>query len=175
MMINMLNPNTGVISLVLQKLVGLPAIDLFVEPKAFRPMYILSGIWQGAGWGSIIYLGAINGIDQTLYEAAAIDGAGRIKRIRHITLPGMKPVIVICLIMHIGSLMSHGSGKILLMYQPSTYETADVISTFVYRYGLSGANYGYGAAVGLFNSICNLVLLISANTVSRKLSDTSMF
>ncbi len=175
MMINMLNPNTGVISLVLQKLVGLPAIDLFVEPKAFRPMYILSGIWQGAGWGSIIYLGSINGIDQTLYEAAAIDGAGRIKRIRHITLPGMKPVIVICLIMHIGSLMSHGSGKILLMYQPSTYETADVISTFVYRYGLSGANYGYGAAVGLFNSICNLVLLISANTVSKKLSDTSMF
>lgn len=175
MMINMLNPNNGVISLVLQKAFGMPAIDLFVEPKAFRPMYIISGIWQGAGWGSIIYLGSINGIDPTLYEAAAIDGAGRLKRIRHITLPGMKPVIVICLIMHIGSLMSHGSGKIILMYQPSTYETADVISTFVYRYGLGGANFGYGAAVDFFNSVCNLLLLLAANTVSQRLSETSLF
>ena len=87
----------------------------------------------------------------------------------------MKPVIVICLIMHIGSMMTHGAGKILLMYQPSTYETADVIASFVYRYGLSGTNYGYGAAVDLFNSICNLILLLTANSVSKKLSETSMF
>lgn len=175
MMINMLNPNTGVLSLLFQNLFGMEPVDLFVEPNAFRPMYVISGIWQGAGWGSIIYLGAISGIDQTLYEAAAIDGAGRLQRIRHITLPGMKPVIIICLIMHIGSLLNHGAGKIILMYTPSTYETADVISTFVYRYGLEGANYGYGAAVGLFNSIISLILLVTANTVSKKVSEVSMF
>lgn len=175
MMVNMLNPNTGVLSLLFQNVFGMEPVDLFVEPSAFRPMYIISGIWQGAGWGSIIYLGAINGIDQTLYEAAAIDGAGRLQRIRHITLPGMKAVIILCLIMHIGGLLSHGSGKIILMYTASTYETADVISTFVYRYGLSGANYGYGAAVGLFNSIISLILLVTANTVSKKVSEISMF
>lgn len=175
MMINMLNPNTGVLSLLFQNVFGMEKIDLFAEPNAFRPMYVISAIWQGAGWGSIIYLGSINSIDQTLYEAAAIDGAGRLGRIRYITLPGMKSVIVICLIMHIGSMMSMGAGKILLMYSPSTYETADVISTFVYRQGLSSANYGYGAAVDLFNSACNLILLLVANWVAKKVSDVSMF
>lgn len=175
MMINMLNPNTGVLSLLFQNVLGMEPVDLFVEPNAFRPMYIISGIWQGAGWGSIIYLGAINGIDPTLYEAAAIDGAGRLQRIRHVTLPGMKSVIVICLIMHIGSLFSLGADKIILMYSPSTYETADVISTFVYRYGLAGANYGYGAAVGLVNSVINMLLLITANAVCKKITEVSMF
>lgn len=175
MMINMLNPNSGVLSLLFQNVFGMAPVDLFTEPNAFRPMYIISGIWQGAGWGSILYLGAINGIDQVLYEAAAIDGAGRLQRIRHVTLPGMKSVIVICLIMHIGSLFSLGAGKIILMYTPSTYETADVIATFVYRYGLAGANYGYGSAVGLFNSIINLILLISSNAICKKTTEISMF
>ena len=175
MMINMLNPNTGVLSLLFQNVFGMDKVDLFVQPNAFRPMYIISGIWQGAGWGSIIYLGAINGIDPGLYDAAAIDGAGRLQRIRHVTLPGMKPVIIICLIMHIGGLLNHGSGKIILMYSSATYETADVISTFVYRYGLTSANYGYGTAVGLFNSIVSLILLVTANKVSKKVSEVSMF
>lgn len=175
MMVTMLNPNSGVLSLLFQNVFGMEKIDMFSEPSLFRPMYVISGMWQGAGWGSIIYMGAISGIDQTLYEAAAIDGCGRLGRIRHITLPGMKQVIVTCLIMHIGSMLSVGSSKILLMYSPSIYETSDVISTFVYRYGLNSAEYGYGTAVGLFNSIVNMVLLITANTVSKKLSETSLF
>lgn len=175
MMVNMLNPNTGVLSLLFQNVFGLEPVDLFVEPNAFRPMYIISSVWQGAGWGSIIYLGAINGIDPTLYEAAALDGCGRISRIRHITLPGMKPVILTCFILHMGSIMSLGAGKILLMYSSATYETADVISTFVYRYGIGSAEYGYGAAVGLFNSVVNLILLLVTNWLSNKLADTSLF
>lgn len=175
MMVTMLNPSSGVLSLFLQKFFGMQPIDMFVEPKLFRPLYIISGMWQGAGWGSIIYLGAINGIDPTLYEAAAIDGCGRLGRIRHITFPGMKQVIITCLILHIGSMLSCGSSKILLMYSASIYETADVISTFVYRYGIGSAEYGYGAAVDLFNSVINLILLITANTVSRKVSETSLF
>ena len=175
MMVTMLNPRTGVLSLLLQKVFGMEPIDMFVQPSFFRPMYVISGIWQGAGWGSIIYLGAINGIDPQLYEAAALDGCGRIRRIWYITLPGMKQVIITCLILHIGSMLSLGSAKILLMYSPSIYETADVISTFVYRYGIGYAEFGYGAAVGLFNSVINLVLLLIANTVSRKLSETSLF
>ena len=175
MMVTMLNPNTGVLSLLFQNVFGMEPVDLFVQPQFFRPMYVISGMWQGAGWGSIIYLGAINGIDQSLYEAAAVDGCGRLARIRHITLPGMKQVIITCLILHIGSMLSLGSGKILLMYSPSVYETADVISTFVYRNGINGSEFGYGAAVGLFNSVINLLLLLGSNYISKKVSETSLF
>lgn len=174
-MINMLNPASGVLSLFAQKYFGAEPLDLFVQPNMFRPLYVISGLWQGAGWGAIIYLGAINGIDQTLYEAAAIDGCGRIGRIRHITLPGMKSVIVTLLIMHVGSMLSLGADKILLMYTPSVYETADVISTFVYRQGMGAAEFGYAAAVGLFNSVVNIILLLTTNAVCKKLTDTSMF
>lgn len=175
MMVTMLNPQSGILSKLLQNVFGMGEIDLFVEPNMFRPLYIISGMWQGVGWGSIIYMGAITGIDQSLYEAAAIDGCGRIKRIWHITLPGMKPVIVICLIMHIGSMMNMGASKILLMYSSAIYETADVISTFVYRQGLASFNYGYGSAIGLFNSVTNLILLLSANYAAKKLTGESMF
>ncbi len=174
MMVTMLNPQSGILSKLFQDVFGMGEIDLFVEPSMFRPLYIISGMWQGVGWGSIIYMGAISGIDQSLYEAAAIDGCGRVKRIWHITLPGMKSVIVICLIMHIGSMMSMGASKILLMYSSAIYETADVISTFVYRQGLSSFNYGYGSAIGLFNSVANLILLLSANYAAKKLTGESM-
>ena len=175
MMVTMLNPQTGVLSLFFQKVFGMGEVDLFTEPNMFRPLYIISSMWQGVGWGSIIYMGAISGIDQSLYEAAAIDGCGRIGRIWYITLPGMKPVIVVCLIMHIGSMMNMGASKILLMYSSAIYETADVISTYVYRQGLSSLNYGYGSAIGLFNSVVNLALLLGANYVSKKLTEESMF
>lgn len=174
-MVNMLNPASGVLSLFMQKYFGAEPLDLFIQPNLFRPLYVISGMWQGAGWGAIIYLGAINGIDQSLYEAAAVDGCGRLRRIVHITLPGMKSVIVTLLIMHVGSMLSLGSDKILLMYSPSIYETADVISTFVYRQGMGAAEYGYAAAVGLFNSVVNIVLLLVTNAVCKKLTDTSMF
>lgn len=150
-------------------------LDLFQKPNAFRPMYVLSGIWSGAGWGAIIYMGSITGIDQNLYEAAAIDGAGRLSRIRHVTLPGIKPVVITLLILNIGKMMSLGAGKILLMYNSATYETADVISTYVYRYGIGGAEFGYTTAVGLFNSVINIILLLSANAISKKVSETSLF
>ena len=174
-MINMLNPTSGVLSILMEKWFGVEPIDMFVQPNLFRPLYIISGMWQGAGWGAIIYLGAINGIDQTLYEAAAIDGCGRIRRICHITIPGIKPVIITCLILHIGSMLSVGADKILLMYSPGVYETADVISTCVYRQGLGAAEYGYGAAVGLFNSVVNIILLLASNAICKKVADESMF
>lgn len=175
MMSNMLDPTTGVLSNVAETLLGWEPVDLFQKPNAFRPMYVLSGMWSGAGWGAIIYMGSITGIDQNLYEAAAIDGAGRLSRIRHVTLPGIKPVVITLLILNIGKMMSLGAGKILLMYNSATYETADVISTYVYRYGIGGAEFGYTTAVGLFNSVINIILLLTANAISKKVSETSLF
>lgn len=148
---------------------------MLLEPGLFRPIYIISGIWQNVGWDSIIYLAALSGIDQELYEAAVIDGANRWKQTLHITLPGILPTIVILLIMRIGAMMNVGHEKIILLYNSNIYETADVISTFVYRKGLSQANYSYSAAVGLFNSIVNFVLIILANWFSRKATEISLW
>jgi len=149
--------------------------NLLSVPGYFRPIYILSDMWQQIGYGSIIYLAALSGVDQELYEAARIDGAGRWKQTIHITLPGIATTITIMLIMRMGQLMSVGMDKILLLYNPLIYETADVISTFVYRKGIQEADYGYSTAVGLFNSVVNFSLLLIANTVSRKFGETSLF
>ncbi len=156
-------------------LLGGKRSTMLLEPQLFKPIYIISGIWQGIGWGSIIYLAALSGIDPELYQASVIDGANRWNQIWHITLPGILPTIVILLIMRIGSMMSVGHEKIILLYNPSTYETADVISSFVYRKGLLEANYSYSSAVGLFNSIINLILVIAANWFSRKATETSLW
>lgn len=149
--------------------------DLFVQPELFRSLYIGSGIWQGAGFGTIIYLATISGIDPELYNAAKIDGAGKLRQIISITLPCLLPTIMILLILRIGSLMSVGYEKIILLYNPATYETADVISSFVYRKGILDANYSYSAAVSLFNSVINFVLLIGANWMSRKTTENSLW
>lgn len=149
--------------------------DLLMSKEAFRPIYIASGIWSGFGWGSIIYLSALSSADQEQYEAAYIDGAKRFQRMIYITLPGILPTIVIKLIMEVGSLMSVGHEKILLLYSPLTYEVADVISTYVYRKGLVDNDYSYSTAVGLFNSVINIILLVFTNTVSRRLTDTSLW
>lgn len=146
-----------------------------MEAGWFRTLYVGTGIWQGVGWGSIIYLAALTAIDTELYEAVTIDGAGRWKQFVHITLPGIAPTIVILLIMNIGHMMSEGYEKVILLYNPSTYETADIISSFVYRRGLVEANYSFSAAVGLFNSIVNLILIVTANYVSRKVNETSLW
>ena len=148
---------------------------MLLNPARFRSIYIISDIWQGVGWGSIIYLSALTGIDQQLYEAAVIDGAGRFQQMLHVTLPGIAPTVVIMLILRIGQMMSVGYEKIILLYNGNTYETADVISSFVYRKGLIEANQGYSTAVGLFNSFINLLLILSANTISRRVSDTSLW
>jgi len=149
--------------------------NLMNDPNLFRPIYVVSEIWQSAGWGTIVYLAALAGIDEQLYEAAMIDGAGRFKRLINITLPGILPTIVILFILRMGSMMSIGFEKILLMYNPATYETADVISTYVYRMGILQTNFSFATAVGLFNSIINFSLIIIANTVSRRVNETSLW
>ncbi|WP_309119592.1 ABC transporter permease subunit [Paenibacillus sp.] len=138
------------------------------EAGWFRSIYISSNIWQSVGWGSIIYLSAMSSIDPSLYEAARVDGANRWKQTLHVTIPGIMPTIVILLILQIGSFMTVGTEKILLLYNPTTYETADVIGTFLYRKGILEADYSYSAAVGLFNSVINFALLVLANAASKK-------
>jgi putative aldouronate transport system permease protein len=154
---------------------GVTPSNLMVKPELFRTIYIGSGIWQGVGWGSIIYLAALAGIDPQLYEAATIDGAGRWRQLWSVTIPGIAPTIIILLILRLGSMMSVGFEKIILLYNPMTYETADVISTFVYRKGLIDSDYSYSTAVGLFNSAISFVLIILANKFSRKFSETSLW
>lgn len=154
---------------------GLESKSLLQYPEYFRWIYTGTNIWQGIGWSSIIYLAAIAGVDQGLHEAAALDGAGRFRRMWHITLPGIKPTIVILLIMQVGKMMSVGYEKIILLYNESIYETADVISTFVYRRGLLEFNWSFSTAVNLFNSILNFVLVYLANAISRKVTETSLF
>ncbi|WP_235540867.1 ABC transporter permease [Paenibacillus sp. Root52] len=153
----------------------LQPLMFLAEKDMFRPLYILSNIWQGAGWASIIFLAALSGIDPQLYEAAKIDGANRWRQLLHITLPGIMPTIVIMLILRMGAVMNADFQKILLMQTAPTYETSDVISTFVYRSGILEGNYTYSTAIGLFNGVINFALLIAANAISRKLNSTSLW
>ncbi|ACT02286.1 ABC transporter permease [Paenibacillus sp. JDR-2] len=154
---------------------GIQPIDFLMEEGWFRFLYVSSGVWQGVGWGSIIYLAAISGIDPTLYEAARIDGAGRWRQTLNVTLPGIMPTIIILLILQMGNMMSVGSEKVLLLYNPLTYSTADVISTYVYRKGVLEASYSFTAAVGLFNSIISFILIVAANKISRRFSETKLW
>jgi putative aldouronate transport system permease protein len=156
-------------------LFGGERVSYLLKPEWFRTVYIASGIWQGIGWGSIIYLAALSGIDQELYEASAIDGSNRWHQLIHITLPSIAPTIIILLILNIGRMMSEGAEKVILLYNPNTYETADLISSFVYRRGLVESNYSFSSAVGLFNSVVNLILLGSANYISKKVNETSLW
>jgi putative aldouronate transport system permease protein len=148
---------------------------LLANPSLYRPIFVASDIWQGVGWGTIIYLSALATIDMQLYEAAMIDGAGRFKQLIHITLPCILPTVVILFILRIGSLLGVGYEKTILLYNPATYETADVISSYVYRAGLLEQSWSYSTAIGLFNSVINFVLLLMANTMSRRFSETSLW
>ncbi|HPF86857.1 MAG TPA: ABC transporter permease subunit [Candidatus Limiplasma sp.] len=167
--------SNGVISNLVAAISGGKAYNLLGNSANFRAIYIISSIWQTFGYGSIIYLAAIAGVDQALYEAAVVDGAGRWRQTVHITIPEIMPTVIILLILKMGTLLAVGAEKILLLYSPATYETADVISTYVYREGLQNFNYGYSTAVGLFNSFINTALLLGANFLSRKYSETSLF
>jgi len=148
---------------------------LLQNPKLYRSIYIASSIWQEVGWGSIIYLSALSGVDSELYEAAQIDGAGKWKQMLNITLPGIAPTIIIMLTMKIGTLMNMGYEKTILLYNPATYETADIISSYVYRVGLLEQDWSYSTAIGLFNSIINLTLLLIANKLAKRFSETSLW
>ena len=165
----------GFITQILVHLFNYSGKNLLSGPENFLPIYVISDIWQGIGWGSIVYLAALTAVDTELYEAAQIDGAGRWKQMLHITLPGIMPTIIIMLIMRLGQVMSVGYEKIILLYNEGIYETADVISTYVYRMGLVDRQYSFSAAVGLFNSVVNFVLVILANHISKKVSDTSLW
>lgn len=155
--------------------IGIQRTTMLLRPELFRTIYVGSAIWQEIGWGSIIYLAALSGISQELYEAARIDGAGRWRQTWHITLPGILPTIIILLILRMGSMMNVGFEKTILLYNPLTYETADVISSYVYRKGILEFSYSFSTAVGLFNSVINFMLLLFSNQLSRKFTETSLW
>ena len=157
------------------KIFGAEPVNMLSMPQFFRPLYVGSGIWQGLGWGSIIYLATLSSIDPNLYEAAEIDGAGRFSKIIHITFPALVPIITIQLIMRLGSMMSEGQEKVILLYNPLIYQTADIISSFVYRRGLEEANFSFGTAVGLFNAVINIILLWSTNMFARRTIKESLW
>lgn len=149
--------------------------SLLLNPALFKPIYVLSGVWQEIGWGAIIYLAALSAIDPQLYEAAKLDGAGRFKQVVHVTIPGIAPTVVILLIMRMGRMLNVGFEKIILLYNPAIYETSEVISSYVYKVGLQQFNWSFSTAVGLFNSVINFMLLILSNKISRLLNDVSLW
>ena len=149
--------------------------NLLGNPANWRPIYVLSDLWKDLGFNAIIYVAALSGIDQTLYEAAEIDGANRLQRILRVTIPGIIDTIMIMLILRIGQMLSVGYEKTILLYNPQVYETADILSSFIYRKGIQEMNYGYSTAVSLFNSVINFVLLILANAFSKKYTETGLF
>jgi len=150
-------------------------IAFLTRPEWFRTIYVASEIWQYVGWNSIIYLAALSNIDQQLYEAATIDGAGRWRQMLSVTLPGIAPTVIILFILRMGTIMSVGHEKIILLYNTGILDTADVISTFVYRKGILEQSFSYSTAVGLFNSVVNFIFVVAANTLSRKASETSLW
>ncbi len=156
-------------------LFGLESYDLLTRASLYRTIHIGSGIWQGIGWSSIIYLATLAGVDTELYEAAYIDGASKFQRILHVTLPALVPIITVQFIMRVGHIMSLGHEKIILLYNSTIYETADVISTYLYRYGLLGAKYSAGTAIGLLNSLINIIILVSVNKVFAKCTENSLW
>lgn len=174
MLSNMLSMNHGIINDVIIMMGGDP-INFLQDPRWFRTLYVGSGIWQGFGFSSIIYIAAINGIDVSLYEAARIDGINKFQQVYYITIPMIAPTIIILFILQLGNLMSVGFEKVFLMYNPAVYETADVISTYVYRKGINSSSYSFASAVGLFNSLINFLLVYVSNAICRKATNTSLW
>lgn len=173
-MIMELLASNGVVNQIISFFGGDPILFM-QEAKWFGTIYVGSEIWQRTGWGAILYLAALTNIDPNLYEAAAIDGAGRLKQTWHVTLPGIMPTVVTLLILNIGSFMNVGFEKVFLLYNPLTYETADVISTYLYRIGLGSANFSYATAIGLTQSVIGFILVMGANLLSRKITDRSLW
>ena len=155
--------------------VGHAPIPFLQQPGWFRTIYVSSEVWQGLGWGTILYLAALTTIDGQLYEQARIDGAGRWRQTWHVTLPGIRPTMVTLLILNIGTFMAVGFEKILLLYNPLTYPTADVIPTYLYRVGVQSGSFSYGAAIGLFESVIGLILVVAANRISRRAVGTGLW
>ncbi|WP_102412814.1 ABC transporter permease subunit [Beduinella massiliensis] len=169
-----LSVSNGIVNSMIEALNG-SKINFLQEPTWFRTIYISSGIWQNMGWSSIIYYATLTSIDTSLFEAAEIDGAGRLRRILHISLPSLIPTMVTLLLMQLGTVMNVGFEKVLLLYNSSTYSTADILSTYVYRIGITQMKYSFASAVGLFNNVVGLVIVLFFNTLARKLGDTSLW
>lgn len=171
---DLLSPTSGVVNMVIKHFTG-NTIAFLSLPQWFRTIYVSSGVWQGLGWGAILYLAALTNINMELYESAKIDGANRWQQTLHVTIPGIMPTIVILLILNIGSLLAVGYEKIMLLYNPLTYSTADVLSTYLYRMGLESNNFSYATAIGLFESVIGLILVCGANWLSNKFTETSLW
>ena len=154
---------------------GAEGVDFLSKPEYFRTIYVVSGIWQGLGWGTIIYLAALSGVDPQIVEASIIDGASRIQKIWYIDLPSILPTIIILLILNCGSILSVGGDKILLLQNALNMETSDVIATYVYRLGIQNAQFSYTTAIGLFNSVVNFVMLSIVNYVAKKSTGSSLW
>lgn len=165
----------GPISVMVANLTGGESVNLLNQKENFWLIYVLQNMWQGLGYGSIVYLAALSSVDQELYEAAQIDGANRWQQLIHVTIPGIATMIIMMLIMRMGAIFSVGADKILLLYGPANYEFSDVINTYVYRMGMTQADYGLSTAVGLFNSIIGTIMLLTTNQITKKLSGTAMF
>lgn len=172
--INILSPSGGLVNQLIQWFGGQP-ISFFMDNQFFRSIVVFTAGWKEVGWNAIIFIAAIAGIEQEQYEAASIDGAGRLKQMWYITLPGILPTIVLMFILRIGNLLDAGTEQILTMYNPIVYETGDVIGTYVYRVGLGKMDYSFSTAVGLFNSVIGFLLIISGNMLSRKLLNRSIW
>jgi putative aldouronate transport system permease protein len=174
MLLIFLSPRNGIVNIAIKALGGTP-IFFIAKPGWFRTIYVFSGVWQNAGWASIIYLAALAGINPELHEAAIVDGANKIQRIRHIDIPGIVPTMIILLILRVGRIMSIGFEKAYLMQNSLNSVTSEIIATYVYKVGLLGAQYSFSAAVGFFNSIINFLLLVIVNKISKKVSAISLW
>jgi putative aldouronate transport system permease protein len=174
MIMLLLSPRLGIVNIALHAM-GLEQVNFLGVPGMFRTVYVLSDVWQGAGYSAVIYLAALAGVDPSLYEAAKVDGASRLQKIIHIDLPGIMPAAVIILILSVGNIMAVGFEKIYLLQNPLNLETSEIIATYVYKIGLLNANFSFATAVGLFNSFINLILLLLVNTIARKVSNTSLW
>lgn len=170
----MLSPSQGVVNTILE-MFGMERNYFMANPEYFRHLYVWSGVWQGMGWGAIIYLAALSGVDPSLHEAADMDGATRVQKIIHINLPAIMPTIIIMLILRMGEIASVGYEKVYLMQNSMNVETAEVISTYVYKRGIINSNYSFSTAVDLFNNVVNVILVLIANEISKRVSETSLF
>lgn len=169
-----LQPSTGFVNNIIASFGNLP-VAFMGRPEWFRPIYVISGIWQGVGWGAIVYLAALGGVNPELYEAAMVDGASRLKRLWHIDIPCILPTIVIMFILQMGNLMNVGYEKAFLMQNSQNNQVSEIISTYVYKVGLLNGKYSFATAVGLFNSAINCILVLSVNAISKRLTETSLW
>ena len=174
MVMQILSPHTGIVNNIIKLLGGQP-VNFMGEAAYFKSIFVWSGVWQQAGYSSIIYIAALAGIDLQLYEAAVVDGASKLKRIWYIDIPGILPTAVILLVLHTGRIMNIGFEKIYLMQNSMNISSSEVISTYVYKVGLINGNYSFSTAIGLFNSLINLMLIVLVNKAARKFSDTSLW